>query len=185
MCGSWDTRECVKNRFGCTSRADSVQLERPEYWLHKIFGEAATLSLNANCRSNLPEMPAECSTAFPDIRESYLFLALYISKTDRRINKVSIKNENAKGLNPIQDGHFRCCSRIGGDKKAPSLKSVTHIYNDETWHSCTLPKENPKNIRITWHTPWVLLTSAFFQRKSANFVISRNTDTYCILIHSF
>ena len=27
-----------------------------------------------------------------------------------------------------------------------------------------------------WHTPWVLLTSAFFYRESANFVISRNTD---------
>ena len=31
-------------------------------------------------------------------------------------------------------------------------------YNDETWHSYTLPKENPKNIWITRHTPWLLLT---------------------------
>ena len=37
----------------------------------------------------------------------------------------------------------------------------------------------------TWHTPWVLLPSAFFQRKSLVFVISRNTDIDCILIHSF
>ena len=28
-------------------------------------------------------------------------------------------------LNPIQDGHFRGCSRIGGEQKG--LKSVTHI----------------------------------------------------------
>ena len=26
----------------------------------------------------------------------------------------------------------------------------SHIpYNDETWQSCTLPKEDPKNIKIT------------------------------------
>ena len=24
--------------------------------------------------------------------------------------------------------------------------AVTHILNDETWHSYTLPKEDPKNI---------------------------------------
>ena len=35
-------------------------------------------------------------------------------------------------------------------------------FNDETWHSYTLPKENTKNIWIMRHTPWVLLTSAFF-----------------------
>ena len=28
----------------------------------------------------------------------------------------------------------------------PSLKPVTLSYNDETWHSYTLPKEDPKNI---------------------------------------
>ena len=50
-----------------------------------------------------------------------------------------------------------------GTKRPPSSKSVTHIsYNDETWHSYTLSKEDPKNIWITWHTPCVLLTSAFF-----------------------
>ena len=35
-------------------------------------------------------------------------------------------------------------------------------YNNETWQTYTLLKEGPKNIWITWHTPWVLLTSAFF-----------------------
>ena len=49
----------------------------------------------------------------------------------------------------------------------------------------TLPKEDQKNIRITWHTPWVLLTSAFFRWKSANFVVSRKTDADFILIHNF
>ena len=90
-------------------------------------------------------------------------------------------------FNPIQDGHFRGCSRMGGAKRPPSLKSVTHIisYNDETLHSYTLPKEDPRNIWITWHTSWVLLTSGFFHRKSANLVISRNADINWILIHNF
>ena len=75
----------------------------------------------------------------------------------------------------------------GGDKKlpTPSLKIVTHIPNDETWHSCTLPKEDPKNIWIPWHTPWVLLTFLFFHLKSVNFAKSRNTVIYCILILNF
>ena len=30
-------------------------------------------------------------------------------------------------MNPIQDGYFWGCSRMGGGKKALSLKSVTHI----------------------------------------------------------
>ena len=31
--------------------------------------------------------------------------------------------------------------------KAPSLLNLSHIsYNDETWHSYTLPKEDPKNL---------------------------------------
>ena len=40
----------------------------------------------------------------------------------------------------------------------------------------TLPKKDPINVSVTWQTPWVLLTLAFFHRKSVNFVISRNTD---------
>ena len=77
-------------------------------------------------------------------------------------------------LNPIQDGLF------------PPSKNLSYIsYNDETWHSYTLPKEDPKNIWITWHTRWVLLISAFFHRRSANFAISRNSDVDCILMRNF
>ena len=43
-----------------------------------------------------------------------------------------------KLLNPIRDGLFRGCSRMG-DKK-------THISCNETWRSYTLPKEDLKNI---------------------------------------
>ena len=62
---------------------------------------------------------------------------------------------------------------------------MSHIScNDESWHSYTSPKEHSKNIWITWHTPWVLLTLSFFHWKSSNFPISRNTDKDCILIHN-
>ena len=73
----------------------------------------------------------------------------------------------------------------GGKKAPPALKPVTHACNYETWHSYISSKEDPKNIWITWHTPWVLLTSAFFHRKSVNFAILRNTDKDCTLIHNF
>ena len=46
-------------------------------------------------------------------------------------------------------------------------------------------KKTQKNIKIMWHTPLILFTSTFFHRKSATLVISRNTDTDCILIHNF
>ena len=40
----------------------------------------------------------------------------------------SIRLSNARAyFNPIQDGHFQGCSRMGGAKRPPSLKSVTHI----------------------------------------------------------
>ena len=90
---------------------------------------------------------------------------------------------------PIQDGLFRGCSQMrgvgGGAAKGP-LPKICHTYRTMMkLGSYTLPKEDPKNIWITWHTPWVLLTSAFFHRKSANFAISRNTDIDCILVHNF
>ena len=55
-----------------------------------------------------------------------------------------------------------------GKKVSPSL-NLSHIsYNHETWHSYTLPKEDPKNIWITWHTSSFLLTSAFSHWKFAS-----------------
>ena len=48
-----------------------------------------------------------------------------------------------KLLNPIQDGLFRGCSRMRGGRGGKK----THIScNDETWHSYTLPKEDPEDI---------------------------------------
>ena len=35
----------------------------------------------------------------------------------------------------------------GGQKDLTPPKKLSHIsYNDENWHSCTLPKEDPKDI---------------------------------------
>ena len=90
-------------------------------------------------------------------------------------------------FNPTQDGHFQGCSQIGrGVAKRPlSLKSVTHIL--EWWNLAQLhltyrgPKKHKD--RVTHH-----LSSAdisIFHRKSLIFVIARNTDKDCILIHNF
>ena len=52
-----------------------------------------------------------------------------------------------RSLNPIQDGLFRGCSRIATEEEGgPFSLNLSHIsYIDETWHSYTLPKEDPKN----------------------------------------
>ena len=46
-------------------------------------------------------------------------------------------------------------------------------YNDETWHSYALPKEDTKNILITLNTLRIPVTLEFLYRKSAIFIISR------------
>ena len=49
-------------------------------------------------------------------------------------------------IDTIQGWHFRGCLRMGGCQKGPLPKIVHISYNDETWHSYILPKEDPKNI---------------------------------------
>ena len=95
-----------------------------------------------------------------------------------------------KNINPIQYGLLRGCSRMGwrlGRKSSPpSLPKNCQTYLAMMkLGSYTLPNEDPKNIWITWPTPWVLLTSEFFYEKSINFAISRNTDIDFILIYNF
>ena len=52
----------------------------------------------------------------------------------------------------------------------PSLKSVTHIYNDDTCHSNTLPKEDPKNIYINHVThPLISAGISIFSPDISNF----------------
>ena len=92
-----------------------------------------------------------------------------------------------KHFNPIQDGHFWGCSRMGGSKKAP-IPKICHRYPTMMKLGMVIPYL--KKIQKIYESrdtpsPWVLLTSAFFHRKSENFVISRNTDVDCISIHNF
>ena len=100
--------------------------------------------------------------------------------------KFSIKNTY---FNPIQDGHFWGCSRMNGGgewrAKKPPLLNLSTYPTMMKLDSYTLPKGDRKKIWTLWHTPWVLLTSAFFHQKSSNSVISRNTDIDCILVHNF
>ena len=49
----------------------------------------------------------------------------------------AIQTDLYMNLNPVQDGHFWGCSRMG-----PFLGHIS--YNDETWHSYTLPREDQK-----------------------------------------
>ena len=73
-----------------------------------------------------------------------------------------------------------------GVKSSPFLKSVAHIlqsYNDETWYSFTLPKEDSKDMNHVTHH--VLRTLVFFHQKSAKFAISKNTDIDFILTYNF
>ena len=82
-------------------------------------------------------------------------------------------------------GFFGAVQGLEGDQKGP-LPKICHTYPTMMkLGSCTLPKEDLKSIWITWHTPWLLLTSAFFYRKLANFAISRNIPFRYIISNSF
>ena len=48
-------------------------------------------------------------------------------KFDNNWVKDTHKNLATKCTDPIQDGPFRGCSRMGKQKDLPSLKSVTHF----------------------------------------------------------
>ena len=95
-------------------------------------------------------MLAECITAFSDIQEYYVFLALCISKTNHRTTelKVSIKIENTKGLNPIQDAYAtmtKLSTVVSYLKKIPKNKNhVTHpdisIFSPEISKFCYIKK---------------------------------------------
>ena len=44
---------------------------------------------------------------------------------------------------------FEAAHGLWGTKRLPSLNMSYISYNDDTWYSYTLPKENRKNIHIT------------------------------------
>ena len=58
---------------------------------------------------------------------------------------MNFDNLSSYKFNPIQDGLFRGCSRMGEAFLVPFPQNPPHkSYNDETWHSYTLPREVPK-----------------------------------------
>ena len=67
-------------------------------------------------------------------------------------------------VNPIQDGPFRGCSHIS--------------YNDDTWHSYTLPLPKEDQKKYKW-----LDTPHEFCWHQCFFYISRNTDSRNIDLH--
>ena len=89
-------------------------------------------------------------------------------------------------LNPIQDGPSWGCSQMKEGQKVPLPKNLSHIiYSDVTWHRYTLPKEDPKKYMNHVTHPLISADINIFHQRSAAFVVSRNTDINCILIHNF
>ena len=74
---------------------------------------------------------------------------------------------------------------VGRGKRA-FLPKICHTYPTMMKFSTVIPYINKikKNINHVSQT-YFLLTSSFFHRKSAAFVISKNADAVCILIHNF
>ena len=68
-------------------------------------------------------------------------------------------------FSPYSGWVFLALFTEGGKMVHTSVTYILHCWNLTQLH---LKLRRSKNISITWHTSWVLLTSAFFQRKSAN-----------------
>ena len=81
-------------------------------------------------------------------------------------------------------GFFRGCSRMGGGQKGPPLKSVTHPTMMKLGTVIPYLKKIQK-IYESRDTPVTSADISIFHWKSANFVISRNTDKDCILVYNF
>ena len=63
-------------------------------------------------------------------------------------------------------------------KTPPSLKSSHITYNDETWHSYTLPKENPK-IYESLEIPQISADISIFFARSQQILLYQEID--CVL----
>ena len=81
--------------------------------------------------------------------------------------------------NPIQDGLFRGCSRMGR-----SLKSVTHIIQWWKLAQLYLTQRRSKKYMNYVTLPLSSADISIFSTEISNFAISRNTDIDCILIHN-
>ena len=77
----------------------------------------------------------------------------------------------------------------GGGEKDPHYLKICHACSTIMKLGTVIPYlkkiKKKKYLNCLTLSLCVLLASAFFHRKSANFAISRNTDIDCISIHNF
>ena len=89
-------------------------------------------------------------------------------------------------LNPIQDGLFRSCSRMGGGAKWPPFPKICHTY--PTMMKLGTVISYPKKIQQIYEsrdTPLEFCWHQHFFTRNHQILLSRNTDMDCILIHNF
>ena len=91
-----------------------------------------------------------------------------------------------KSFNPVQDEHFRGRSRMGRRGKKVPLPKICHTYPAKMKLGTVIPylKKIQKIYESRQTALCVLLTSAFYYRKSENFAISRNTAYWYIISNS-
>ena len=153
-----------------------------------VFVKSHILSRRLNdwkAPSNIRIIPFETNLR----KEKCLVASIYNAPSQK--NKYQLTNINASfQKTPIQDGHFQSCWRMG-DQTGP-LPKICHTNPTIMNIGTVIPylKKIQKYVNhVTLYeniwTRWVLLTSAFIHWKSANFVISRNIDIDCILVHDF
>ena len=116
----------------------------------------------------------------------------YLGTKTNLASTILQSTKKVKVLDPLtlfRIGLFGASYRWEGAKSSlpPPPPKICHTYSTIMKLGTVIPylKKTSKNISITWHTFWILLTSAFFHWKSVNFAISENTDIDCILVHNF
>ena len=83
---------------------------------------------------------------------------------------IHTNSNHPPSVNSIQDGLLLGCLRMGAAAKSSLLPKICHTYpRMMKLVSYTLPKKDPKNIWITWHTSWILLATSIFHWKPVNF----------------
>ena len=119
----------------------------------------------------------------PDITAQKMKFSIkdFFSKYDVICRKLRIWSHLLKkSLTLFRMGFFRAAHGWGGAKKAP-LSKICHAYSTMMKLCTVIPYlKKFQKLYESPDTPCVLLTLAFFYRKSANFAISRNTDIYSI-----
>ena len=81
-------------------------------------------------------------------------------------------------------GFFGAAHRWEEGGKKDSLPKICHTsYNDETWQLQLTQERYKKYIKYETHP--LLTSEPFHQKPVVTFVISRNTNIDCILIHIF